>query len=251
MKAIITGASSGIGLEFAKILSKKGYETFLIALDEPGLKKAQEMMVEKSTILVKDLSKDADLKSICDLIQKEKIDVLINNAGFGDYGDFDKTDLDREMKMLDVNAKAVHVLTKFAIKEMVKRNKGHILNVASAAGLLPGGPMMSSYYATKAYVRSLSEGINHEMRMRNKNVVVSTLCPGPVNTNFNNEARVSFTIKQTTPQYVAEYALHQMFDKKKMLIIPGIKMKLAKFATRLLPDKVALKMTRNVQGNGK
>ncbi len=251
MKALITGASSGMGLEFAKLLSRDGYETFLVALDKLGLEKAQAILPNKSTILVKDLSKASDLKSICELIEKEQIDVLINNAGFADYNEFYKADLDRDLNMIDVNVKAVHVLAKYALREMVKRNRGYVLNVASSAGLMPGGPMMATYYATKAYVRSLSESINYEMCAKNRNVVVSVLCPGPVNTNFNATAKVKFTIKQMTPQYVAKYALRQMMNKHKMLIIPGAKMKLAKFATRLLPDKVVIKMTRGIQARGK
>lgn len=251
MKALITGASSGIGLEFAKILSKQGCETLLVALDKPGLEKAQEILPGKSTIFVKDLSKESDLNSVCEIIKKEKIDILINNAGFGDYGEFHKSDLSRDLNMIDVNIKAVHVLAKYAIKEMVERNSGYILNVASSAGLMPGGPMMSTYYATKAYVRSLTESINYEMHMTNRNVVVSALCPGPVNTNFNREAKVRFSIKQVTPDYVARYALHQMLNKHKMLIIPGIKMKLAKFASRFLPDRMVIKLTRGIQSQGK
>ncbi len=251
MKALITGASSGMGLEFAKLLSKEGYETFLVALDKEGLEKAQAMLPNKSIIMAKDLSKDSDLKSVCELIEKEDIDVLINNAGFADYDEFYKADLDRELSMINVNVKAVHVLAKYAIREMVKRNKGYILNVASSAGLMPGGPMMATYYATKAYVRSLSESINHEMRMKNRNVVVSVLCPGPVDTNFNKTGRVQFSIKQMTPDRVAKYALKKMLKRHKMLIIPGIKMKLAKFAARFLPDKTVIKMTRGIQSRGK
>lgn len=240
-----------MGLEFAKLLSKDGHETFLVALDKEGLEKAQEMLPNKSTILAKDLSTDTDLKSVCELIEKEKIDILINNAGFADYNEFCKADLDRELNMIDVNVKAVHVLAKYAIREMVKKDKGYILNVASSAGLMPGGPMMATYYATKAYVKSLSEAINHEMRMKNRNIVVSALCPGPVDTNFNATAKVKFSIKQMTPERVAKYALKQMFNKRKMLIIPGIKMKLAKFAARFLSDKAVLKMTRGIQSRGK
>ena len=251
MKALITGASSGMGLEFAKILSQEGHETFLVALDEDGLKKAQEMLPNKSTTMAKDLSKDADLKSVCELIKKERIDILINNAGFADYNEFHKADLDRDLNMINVNVRAVHVLAKYALQEMVKRDKGFILNVASSAGLMPGGPMLATYYATKAYVRSLSESINHEMRMKNRNVVVSVLCPGPVDTNFNKTGKVQFSIKQMTPDRVAKYAIKQMMEKRKMLIIPGVKMKLAKFATRFLSDKTVIKMTRGIQSRGK
>ena len=251
MKALITGASSGMGLEFAKLLSKEGHETFLVALDKDGLEKAQQLLPNKSSIMVKDLSRSSDLKDVCELIEKEHIDILINNAGFADYNEFYKADLDRDLNMIDVNVKAVHILAKYALREMVKRNKGFVLNVASSAGLMPGGPMMATYYATKAYVRSLSESINHEMRAKNRNIVVSVLCPGPVDTNFNATAKVRFTIKQMTPQRVAKYALRQMMIKHKMLIIPGIKMKLAKFASRFLPDKTVIKMTRGIQTRGK
>ena len=193
MKALITGASSGIGLEMAKILNKEGYELILVAREKEKLQKVQELLGANVKIIVADLSNESKLKEIYVLCKNEKIDVLINNAGFGDFGKFDETDLTKELQMIDVNIKAVHVLTKLFLKDMKKRNYGYILNVASMAAFAPG-PLMATYYSTKAYVLRLTTSIYEELRRDKSKVVVSCLCPGPVDTNFNNVANVNFSV---------------------------------------------------------
>ena len=120
--------------------------------------------------------------------------MLVNNAGFGVFGEFTSTDINIELNMLDVNIRAVHMLTKFYLKDMVKKDKGIILNVASSASFM-AGPLLSSYYSSKSYVYRLSLAINEELRRRKSKVQISVLCPGPVNTNFNNRAGVSFGVK--------------------------------------------------------
>ena len=149
--------------------------------------------------------------------------------------------------MINTNIKAVHILTKFALKKMVEEDKGYILNVASAAGFMPGGPLMSTYYATKSYVYSLTQSINMELKKKKSNVVVSVLCPGPVDTNFNNVAGVTFTSKSLSASYVAEYAIDNMLEKKKRVIIPGSQMKFVKFIMRFISDKTLLKMAYKTQ----
>ena len=147
--------------------------------------------------------------------------------------------------MIDLNIKAVHILTKLILKDMEDRNSGYILNVASSAAFQPG-PLMATYYATKSYVYNLSEAIYYEEKKKKKNVHISVLCPGPVDTNFNNVAGVKFGVKPMTSKKVAKYAIDNMF-KNKLLIIPGFTMKLIRFFIRFIPNKLLLRMTYNIQ----
>lgn len=245
MKALITGASSGIGLDMAKYLATKKCELILVARDKEKLEKIQESLSTKVTIIVADLSNEQKVKELYVLTKKENIDILINNAGFGDFGYFSETDLNKELEMIDTNIKAVHILTKSYIKDMEKRNSGYILNVASSAAFQPG-PLMATYYSTKSYVYQLSEALYYEQKKKRTNVHVSVLCPGPVATNFNNRAGVKFGVKPLSSSYVAKYAIDEMF-KEKMLIIPGFTMKCAKFFSRFVSDKMLLRLTYRIQ----
>ena len=247
MKALITGASSGIGLECAKYLASKKIELILVARNKEKLEEIQQQLSTKTTIVVMDLSSVQKVKELCALIKNESIDILINNAGFGLFGEFNSTDLTKELDMINTNIKAVHLLTKFVLRTMVSKNSGYILNVASSAGLMPGGPLMATYYATKAYVVSLTRSINYELKKSKSKVVVSALCPGPVDTNFNNVAGVKFGSKPLDAKFVARYAIDQMILKNKMIIIPGTKMKLAKFFSRFLSDKAMLRIAYHFQ----
>lgn len=247
MKALITGASSGIGLECAKYLASKKIEVILVARNKEKLEAIQKTLPTKTTIIVMDLSNEQKVKELCALLKNESIDILINNAGFGSFGTFTSTELNNDLEMIDTNIKAVHILTKYILKTMINKNSGYILNVASSASFMPGGPLMSTYYATKSYVRSLTESINYELKKQNSNVVVSVLCPGPVDTNFNNIAGVKFGVKALDAKYVARYAIDEMLVKKKMIIIPGTKMKLAKFFSRFVSDKFLLRITYRIQ----
>ena len=245
MKALITGASSGIGLEFAKILYKQNYDLILVAKDKEKLQKVKENLGEKVKIIVADLSVESKLKELYVLCKNENIDVLINNAGFGDVGKFYETDLTKEVDMINVNIKALHVLTKLFLKDFRKKNSGYIMNVASMAAFSPG-PLMATYYATKSYVLKLTTSIYEELRREKSNVVISALCPGPVNTNFDKVANVKFSIKQMDSRFVAEYALNEMFNKQ-LIIIPGFKMKVVRFLTSIAPTKLAARIAFNVQ----
>ena len=180
-------------------------------------------------------------------MKNENIDMLVNNAGFGNFGEFSETELSKDMEMINTNIKAVHILTKFALKNMIKKDYGYILNVASSAGFMPGGPLLSTYYATKSYVLSLTEAINYELKKKKSNVIVSALCPGPVDTNFNNVANVTFKTKALSSKFVAKYAIDEILENKKLIIIPGRKMKLAKFFSRFLSDKALLRITYKIQ----
>lgn len=199
MKALITGASSGIGRDVARELSKKGYDLILVARDENKLQQLKQELTTNIEIVSLDLSNVENCK---ELYEKHKdIDILINNAGFGDCGKFWETDLDKEIQMIQTNIIAYHVLTKLYLKNMKEKDSGIILNVASIAGFMPG-PLMATYYATKNYVVKLSESIREELRKDKSKVQISILCPGPVNTNFNKVANVEFDLKGLSSEYV-------------------------------------------------
>lgn len=246
MKALITGASSGIGLDIARYLSTKGYELILVSRNKEKLEQIQEHLPTKVTIIVADLSNEQRVKDLYVLAKKENIDILINNAGLGDFGYLTDTDLNKDLELINTNIKAVHILTKHIVKDMEKRNTDtYILNVSSSAAFQPG-PLMSTYYATKGYVYQLTEALYYEQKKKKTKVHVSVLCPGPVETNFNNVAGVKFSVKPLKSSYVAKYAIDKMF-KDKMLIIPGFKMKCAKFFSRFVSDKFMLKIIYNIQ----
>lgn len=245
MKAVITGASSGIGESMAYYLNDMDIDLILVATNEEKLQKVKSKLKESAKIVVYDLRFEEEVFQLYEKLKKENIDIFINNAGFGLFGDFDKTDLDRELEMIDVNIKAVHILTKLFLQDFVKRDSGYILNVASSAGFM-AGPHLDTYYATKNYCLKLTEGIYEELRRNKSNVHISALCPGPVDTNFNRVAKGKFTIKGANKDFVAKYGIDKMF-KGKLIIIPTFKMKLTIFATRFVPTKLLLRITYNIQ----
>ncbi len=245
MKVLITGASSGIGLEMARYLSKQNHDLILVSRDKEKLQEVKDELKTNVKVIVADLSNENKVKELYVLCKNEKIDILINNAGFGDCGDFCTTDLNKELNMLDVNIRAVHILTKLFLKDMVARDSGYILNVASMAAMSPG-PLMATYYATKAYVLRLTTSIYEELRRKKSKVSISCLCPGPVSTNFNKIANVKFSIKPLDSPFVAKYAIDNMFNKK-LIIIPGFRMKFMNFFSRISTTKLAAKVIYNVQ----
>ena len=243
MKALITGASSGLGKDFAVKLSNMGYDLILVSRNKKELEKVANNVKSKAQIEILDLSSK---ENCIKLFNKHKnIDLLINNAGYGLFGEFSKTSLDKELNMIDLNINAVHILTKLYLQEMIKKDEGRILNVASTAAFLPG-PLMSTYYSTKSYVYSLTTAIFEELRRIKSNVKISVLCPGPVNTNFNNIAEVNFSIKGLSSDYVTSYAINKMF-KNKLVIIPGFTNKLAKMACKISSLKLQLKVDYRIQ----
>ena len=245
MKALITGASSGIGREMAIYLAELKVDLILVGRNKEQLERLQNGLKVDTKVIVADLSDITKVKEIYVLTKEDNVDILINNAGFGLFGKFYETDINRELEMINTNIIAVHLLTKLFLRDMKKRNSGYILNVASSAAFGPG-PLMSTYYATKAYVNNLTEAINEELRREESNVVVSSLCPGPVDTNFNNVANVNFSVKAMNSRDVARYAIDMMF-KEKVVIIPGTYMKLALFGRRFLSRKTLRKITYNIQ----
>ena len=243
MKALITGASSGMGRDMAKILSQKGYELILVARDEKRLEEVKKQLKTETKIVVMDISKEENCKKLYE--ENKDIDILINNAGFGDCGHFEETSLDKDIQMIHTNIIAYHILTKLYLKEMIKKDSGKILNVASIAGFMPG-PLMTTYYSTKNYVVRFSESIREELRRKKSKVQISILCPGPVDTNFNKVADVEFALKGLSSEYVAKYAINK-FLKGKFYIVPGWKIKLARFGAKLAPASFVAKISYNMQ----
>ncbi|MFQ8785639.1 MAG: SDR family NAD(P)-dependent oxidoreductase [Clostridia bacterium] len=243
MKALITGASSGMGRDMAKILSQKGYDLILVARDEKKLEEVKKQLKTETKIVVMDISKEENCKKIYE--ENKNIDILINNAGFGDCGHFEETSLDKDIQMIHTNIIAYHILTKLYLKEMIKKDSGKILNVASIAGFMPG-PLMTTYYSTKNYVVRFSESIREELRRKKSKVQISILCPGPVDTNFNKVADVEFALKGLSSEYVAKYAINKFF-KGKFYIVPGWKIKLARIGVKLAPASFVAKISYNMQ----
>ena len=226
MKTLITGASSGIGREMARYLAEKGWDLIIAARSTDKLNKLKEELGGVNVrVITIDLSREQDAYDLYDHLREENIDFLINNAGFGAYGEFGDVPLENEMALIHTNV------------------CGMILNVGSMAGF-SAGPKLSSYYASKNYVVRLTEAVHEELRRSGSKVKISALCPGPVKTNFDNVANVKFSMKGLDPRFVARYAIDKT-GQGKMIIIPGFTMKAAKFFSHFLGEKA---MTRTIYG---
>lgn len=248
MKVLLTGASSGMGRDMAKYLSSFNYKLILVSKDKKNLDKIFKDDKNVIATYEYDLTKEESCIDLYKKVQKENIDILINNAGFGDAGNFTETSLNKEMDMINLNIKAYHILTKLFLKDFTKRNQGRILNVASMAGLMPG-PYMATYYATKNYVVSLSLAIYEELKKDNSNVKISVFCPGPVDTNFNNVANVKFNIGSLTSDYASKIAIDGMFKNKLVIVPPN--MKLNRFLLKIAPTKLILDINSEIQERNK
>lgn len=244
MKALITGASSGMGRDMAKKLLQLGYDLILVSRNKEKLDKEFKKYKDKVKNYAFDLTKESECIKLYNEVKKENIDILINNAGFGDSGNFTETNLEKELEMIDLNIKAYHILTKLFLKDFVKRDYGRILNVASIAGFMPG-PYMATYYASKNYIISLSLAIYEELKKDNSKVKISIFCPGPVSTNFNNVANVKFNIAPLTSEYASRVAIEGMFQNK-LLIIPN-NMKINHLLSKVTPTKIILKAVSLIQ----
>lgn len=241
MKALITGASSGIGKDIAYELSLRGYDLVLVSRnisidDFEGIK-------TKFEVINLDLSLVENCYKLYDMAKD--IDILVNNAGFGHCGDFKDTSLENELNMIDLNIKTVHILTKLYYKKFLKKENKYILNVASSAAFYPG-PFMNTYYSTKSYVYKLTIALYEECRSHKYKVNISVLCPGPVNTNFNKVANVEFTVKAMSSKYVSKYAINKMFAKK-LVIVPGLGMKVILLLSKFMPLKLVMILAGHIQ----
>ena len=245
MKALVTGASSGMGRDIAIYLSELGYDVILVSRDENRLKETASKIKTNVEIYPIDLTGRDNCFKLYDHFKDEDIDILVNGAGFGLFGNTWETDINKELKMIDLNVTAVHILTKLFLQDMVKKDKGYIMNISSSDGFL-AGPGLNTYYATKNYVTKWTTAIYQELKAAKSKVKICALCPGPVDTNFNKVAGGSFTVKALSSEYVAHYAVDQMF-KNKLLIVPGFTVRAGMFFNRFLSTKLSLKIVHNIQ----
>lgn len=249
MIALITGASSGIGMAMARSLARRGFNLILTARRRDRLAELKKELVAENDIRVKIISADLSDINDCKKLYREassvSIDLVINNAGFGLYGRFWETELETELDMIDVNIKAVHTLTKLFLRDFVKRDYGFILNVASIAGFM-AGPNMATYYATKNYVVQLTTALYEELRDARKHVYVGAFCPGPVNTEFNEISGADFGEHGISAEEAAEYAIEKMLDGK-LIIIPHTELRLVTYASMMSPRKLSMRVASKVQ----
>lgn len=257
--ALITGASGGIGYEFAKIAASKGYNLVLVARSKEKLEKLRDELKEKYPIKIwifeHDLSNPDTLPELVEEIDNLSLEIiiLINNAGFGDYGKYLETSRGKELQMINLNVYALTYLTKIFYRRMVHAGNGKILNVASIASFFPG-PYMAVYYATKAYVLSLTEALSAEAR--GTGVTITALCPGPTNSNFLNNASVSnqsavkLFLSLPNADVVAKYGFGAMM-RGQTIAIHGIKNKLIVFLINFIPRKLVALLNKWYQSNWK
>lgn len=245
MKALITGASSGIGRDMAYYLAELGYDLILVARRKERLEEIKKKVKTNVQIINLDLLVEENVFKLHKQVKKENIDILVNNAGFGLFGMTSKTDLKRELEMIDLNIKAYHILTKLFLIDFIERDSGYILNVCSSAGFLVG-PRLNTYYATKNYITKFTMGIYEELRHQNSHVHISCLCPGPVSTEFNSVAHGVFSLKEMPSKKVAKYGIDKMFQNK-LIIVPGWSVKLGLFFNRFIPWKLSMAITYQIQ----
>ena len=240
MIALVTGASSGIGRDIARSLAKHGINLIITARRRDRLSELKSELTEKYGVKVMciaaDLSKENQVLALYEKVRKYDIDILINNAGYGVFGNFTETDLERELDMLDVNVKAFHILFKLFLRDFKRRDCGYILNTASVAGFLPG-PRFSSYYASKGYIVRMTQAVAEELRSERSHVHVSMLCPGPVNTEFSETARVKFLFGVYSSEKLAEHAVREMFGGR-LIITDNFGTKALMTAAKFVPDMV-------------
>jgi len=249
-RVLVTGASSGIGYELAKRFARDGHDLVLVARSREKLEAIGKELIGTAGVQVKriakDLSRPRAAEETFDELTRESIpiEVLVNCAGFGTYGAFAETDIVAEREMIQLNVVALTELTKLAVRAMVRRGNGRVLNVASTAAFQPG-PRMAVYYATKAYVLSFSEALANELD--GTGVAVSTLCPGPTRTGFGVRARMEGARVYKTgvmdAAAAAEAGYHGLKNGK-AVIIPGLRNKLIALAARLAPRKLVIATTR-------
>ena len=246
--ALITGGTEGIGLELSKLFAKDNCNLIIVARNKEKLSQIKNEIEIKYNVNVDILSIDISIHSSCEKIiefvdkKNISVDYLINNAGIGSFGLFSDGKFGFEEKLININIIALTNLTKYFIKQMVDKNSGGIMNIASTAAFV-GGPKMAMYYSSKAYVLSLTEALHEEVK--NFNVNVSCVCPGPVKTSFQSKAGIKKSKKANKylmdAEKVAKIAYEEFF-KGKAIIIPGYKNKLLVWGTKLIPRSISRKI---------
>ena len=252
--ALITGASSGIGLDLARLFAADQWDVALVARTEPKLRELAAQLEKEhgitAHVVAADLARpEAPAEIIKTLTDRGiAIEALVNNAGFGLAGEFANTDLPSELEMIQVNVSALTHLTKLVLPPMVDRKRGAILNVASTASFQPG-PLMAVYYATKAYVLSFSEAIAEELR--DTGVTVTALCPGPTDTGFASAANMEgsrlFKSRLARSTDVAR-AGYDAMKRGTRVVVPGLKNKLLAQSIRISPRRVVTAIVRRMNG---
>jgi uncharacterized protein len=252
--ALVTGASSGIGLELARLCAKGGHDVILVARNEPKMQELAAYLAGmyhvRVEVIAADLSDPGAPEAVLDEVAGRGlgVDVLINDAGFGQWGLFGRADGQRVLDMIQVNVTALTQLTRLVLPRMVTQRKGRILNVASTAGFVPG-PIMAVYYATKAFVISFSEAIANEVD--GTGISVTVLCPGPVRTPFHERAGRGSGLLHDSPAMqdadVVALAGYRGMMRGRRLVVPGWLNKLVVFAPRLLPRWLVLRIVRRLQ----
>lgn len=252
--ALVTGASSGIGLDLARVLAEDGHGLVLVARGEARLRELAGELAERhgitAHVIVADLARPHAAVSIGDELKRRKIDIdiLVNNAGFGLTGRFVETDLQKELDMIQVNVVALTELTKLLLIPMVARKRGRILNVASTAAFQPG-PLMAVYYASKAYVLLFSEAIADELR--DSGVTVTALCPGPTDTGFADVAQMTesrlFTMMRPMSSKRVALAGYRGMMAGRRIVIPGAKNKMLVQSLRVSPRRMITTVVRKFQ----
>ncbi len=244
MRALVTGAGSGIGEKIALGLAARGYEVVAAGRNAKRLHGLCAMAAGGKILpFAADLSREEECRRLH--VQAGEIDVLVNNAGMGVFGEFCRTALEEELSMVDLNLRAPHILTKLFLKDFCARGSGYILNISSIAAFSPG-PLFAGYYASKAYLLRLTQGIAEELRQAGSKVYIGALCPGPVKTAFNQKAGAVRGLSGIDADVVAEYAIKKMFAKK-TVIIPGTLMKCVAFFDKLMPDALVAKIAYGMQ----
>ena len=242
MKALITGGTSGIGKDIAISLANRGYDLILVSRKENELNKIKNKVKTNVTFISLDLTKEEECFKLLNMTKDLDIDVFINNAGYGDIGRINKTDINKEINMVKLNDIATLILGKAFLLRFIEKNKGYVMFVASAAAF-GVAPYMNVYYATKSFVYSLAHGYYRELRDMKSNVRISVLCPGPVKTNFERVANAKFNINSLSSEYVGEYAVKKML-KNKFEIVPGFSIKMGHFFSHFIPKKIISKFLR-------
>lgn len=245
---LITGASSGFGYEFVKLFIKDNYDLILVARNIEKLEEIKNEFPSSEIIVIqKDLTQPSSVKELYYEIREKglNVDVLVNNAGFGLLGEFDKLDVDRQINMIQLNISALTELTHYVLQEMKLRGSGKILNVASTAAFQPG-PLMAVYYATKAYVLSLSEALVEELK--GSGITVTTLCPGPSKTNFAKVANVEKTkmfSRVMRADVVARLGYNALMRGQRV-IIAGTLNKIGAYSAKFLPRSFVAKIAKAI-----
>ncbi len=250
LTALITGPSSGIGLDLAHLFAADGHDVVLVARSEGKLRALAAELESKhrisARVIVADLARPDAPREV--FAAAPPVDVLVNNAGYGLGGRFSETSARTELEMIQVNITALTHLTKLFLPQMLERKRGRILNVASTAAFLPG-PLMAVYYATKAYVLSFSEAIAEELS--GTGVTVTTLCPGPTATGFQKTANLGsealLKVKKPVPSMDVARAGYRGMMRGQRVIIPGLKNKIGVQSLRVSPRAVVTKVVRALQ----